>query len=353
MNGVNLSMTKKIRDNFIKKLEGYLGENISNGFYGFLWESILEDYFLDELIKKEKENATKILKAVIEMDDDLDYEITHSLELTDYNVSKSINILIKKFPNLKVHKQHSQHIWNKGDLKIRAKQMVNDWYSLTEHYHDDTDDTRMKLATFSTELGKLDGHPNVRSFNDVNLDLLNLSLDRDPESLAKAYKKIQDDILSIIETERYDIIEEIQNTFKDKGFPYEQYVGDNTSADVRYDDDGNIEVTELEAKVDFSIGSAEMDRDSFEQAVTYAEALQLALPLDREARQTAIQSYIDAKNSFNNQDAEEKNYTKKKHSNKRSKSLRRRGGGVLNKNKYTRRMRNKRKKIKRRKTIKK
>ena len=41
MNDVDLSMTKVIRDNFIKKLEGYLGENISNDFYGFLWESIL------------------------------------------------------------------------------------------------------------------------------------------------------------------------------------------------------------------------------------------------------------------------------------------------------------------------
>ena len=297
-----------------------------------------------------------MLEAVIEMDmddDDLDYEITHSLELTDYNVSKSINILIKKFPNLKVPEQHSQHIWNKGDLKIRAEQLVNDWYSLTKHYHDDTDDTRIKLATFSTELGKLDGHPNVRSFNDVNLDLLNLSLDRDSESLAKAYKKIRDDILSIIETERHDIIEEIRKTFKDGRLPLKQYDGDNTSAGVRYDDDGNIEVTESEATVDFSIGSAEIDRDSFEQAVTYAEALQLALPLDREKRQTAIQSYIDAKNSFNNPAGSEEKSNKKEHRRKRSKSLRRRGGGVLNKNKYTRRMRNKRKKIKRRKTIKK
>jgi hypothetical protein len=97
-------------ESFKEEIKKYTGGEAENPFYGLLWDSIMTDYFLSEVLEKEMVNAREILEKKIPWEKNkdsietwtnnkslYDFEIEFLLEQTYYCVEEVIELLEEKY----------------------------------------------------------------------------------------------------------------------------------------------------------------------------------------------------------------------------------------------------------------
>jgi len=381
INYYNTNFEKKTGAEIKHEYKAFLNpffEDTTDKSYAILWKSIMYDYFLDELIKKQEVRADKLLLSVfpnISIEDR-----SNILRLTDNNVNEAIDIMMKKGSNPPTENPTVQHIWTEDDLHKQAITAIKEWsdlnYHLDAYEHDDGSsfDENYSNAVLSIieivenhnkETKSADLEYSMSDIKDLNVnddfDIINLNPTRNPKNLAIAFIKIHNDVVNIIKKDLNDLYGDIENAFRDETV-YSPLSDDDAnnyspySADVKVQPDGGIEITEKKNFLEgLSEKSAEQEKDSFKNTIAYAKAYQQTSELYGREKIEAINAFVDAESSWENPEKTEQKMDKNNRRRKRSKSLRRRGGNrsCLKKCKYTRRLQNKKKKIKRKKTVKK